>query len=437
MARFIGGRSVFTSVLGETLVLSANVTGVETVQLTEIDGTTVTTTNESIDASALTYGLDIVGNNGNNTLTGSAFADTFVAGAGDDRLFVDDLDTAVDGGDGTDTIVVGANTTFGLFAADGTTQQLQNVEAAELASGVTLTVQVSDVAGGAGVIGDVRGVDDGATETLVVIGEPLGGSFTANFSSAGLDLTLTDVVLNYQGGAGIDDVTGADFTADILSGGLGDDTLTVAANGGEDTLTGGDGADEFRVEANNSKRDIVVITDYELSTAAGEVDTLNVAASAVADIEALSTGAGGADTRVDFAPGAIVTRADGVTIESFEVSATGLVTLYDSNVARGTNDEVFVESDADVYALMEALTLLSNAATAYTFEYDFNQDGTADGQIVISDDTGAVGGHPRIEVLDLNSRIACFLKDGFDQPSIQCKNANRTSFIGLTNSDID
>lgn len=174
-----------------------------------------------------------------------------------------------------------------------------------------------------------------------------------------------------------------------MSGGLGDDTLTVALGGGEDTLTGGDGADTFEVTAADSTRDIVVITDYELSTgAAGTVDTIDVIDVTFATLSGVATV--GVDTRVDLAPGAIVTRADGVTIESFEVSANGLVTLYDSNLAVGTVDEVFAESDADVYAIMEALTLLGGAATAYTFEYDFNQDGTADGQILVSDDFAGV-----------------------------------------------
>jgi trimeric autotransporter adhesin len=375
---------VFTSVLGETLVLSANVTGVETVQITDAAGAATGTTSESIDASALTAGIALVGNDGANTLTGSAFADTFAAGAEDDRLIVDDLDTAVDGGAGTDTIVVAANTTFGILAADGTTQQLENVEEASLASGVTLTVDNTDVLGANNIV-TVTGVNDGATETLVVTGAVIGGSATLDFS--GGTITLTNVVLNYQGGAGTDDVTGADLTADILSGGLGNDTLTVAVNGGEDTLTGGDGADTFEVAAADSTRDIVVITDYEVFGTA-TVDTLDVVDTTVATLSGVATV--GVDTRVDLAPGAIVTRADGVTIESFEVSATGLVTLYNSNLAVGTIDEVYAQSDADIYAIMEALTLLSGAATAYTFEYDFNEDGTADGQIVVSDDFNGI-----------------------------------------------
>jgi Ca2+-binding RTX toxin-like protein len=376
---------VFTSVLGETLVLSANVTGVETVQITDSAGVATGTTAESIDASALTVGIALVGNDGANTLTGSAFADTFVAGAGDDRLVVDDLDTAVDGGAGTDTIVVAADTAFGLLAADGVTEQLTNVEAAELASGVTLTVDNSDVVA-AGTITAVTGVNDAATETLVVTGAAIGGSATLDFSGGAID--LTNVVLNYQGGAGIDKVTGADLTGDILSGGLGNDELTVVLNGGEDTLTGGDGNDKFTVSAADSTRDIVVVTDYEVFASVGTatVDTLDVVDTTVATL----SGVVGVDTRTDLGAGAVVTRTDGETIESFEVSATGLVTLYNSNLAVGTVDEVYAQSDADIYAIMEALTLLSAGATTYTFEYDFNTDGTPDGQIVISDDAGGI-----------------------------------------------
>jgi Ca2+-binding RTX toxin-like protein len=367
----------FTSVLGETLVLSANVTGVERVVIADTSLATTGTTNESIDASALTYGLTIAGNAGTNTLTGTAFVDEFDGTANGFYTFVVSDGDTVNSGTGVDTMIVNANATF-------TAARLDDVEIAQLASGVTLTVDFSDVIG-ANNIRTVTGVNDAATETLVVTGAAIGGSATLDFS--GIGINLTNVVLNYQGGAGTDNVIGADLRADILSGGLGDDTLTVALNGGEDTLTGGDGLDTFDVSAADSTRDIVVITDYEVFGTT-TVDTLTVTGGGT-NVAALSTIVG-IDTRVDLAPGAIVTRADGVTIESFEVSATGLVTLYNSNLAVGTIDEVYAESDADIYAIMEALTLLSAATTEYTFEYDFNDDGTADGQIVVSDDFAGV-----------------------------------------------
>ena len=58
--------------------------------------TTTATTALNLDASAAPNGLELVGNNGVNTLTGSAFADIIKSGNGVDTII---------GGDGADTIV--------------------------------------------------------------------------------------------------------------------------------------------------------------------------------------------------------------------------------------------------------------------------------------------------------------------------------------------
>ena len=271
---------VFTSSLGETLVLSANVTGVETVliELTGADAAAgvATDTNESIDASALTAGIALVGNAGDNTLTGSAFADTFDGTAGGDNTYVITDGDFVLGG-AADTIIVNENVTFGVLRADNLTEQLDSVETAQLASGVTLTVDASDVVATGGDLLTVTGVAaDGASETLVVTGAAIGSTVTADFSGGAATIVLSEVGLSYQGGAGVDVVTGADLTADVISGGRGDDTLTVILDGGSDTLTGGDGLDTFDVSLADSTTDIVVITDYEVAGTA-TVDTLTVA----------------------------------------------------------------------------------------------------------------------------------------------------------------
>jgi Ca2+-binding RTX toxin-like protein len=354
----------FNSVLGETLVLSANVTNVETAAIASSNGTATGTTAESINASALTAGIALVGNDGANTLTGSAFADSFVAGAGNDRMIVDDADTSVDGGTGADTMVVAANAGF-------TAAQLANVETASLSSGVALTVDHTDVLGADNLTTVSASGDAG---TLIVNGAALGVTATKDFSAG---FSLGNVTLDYRGGVGSDNVTGT-AAADILSGGFGTDVLNGA--GGNDTLTGNDGADSFIVAGNDSETNIVTITDFEVATAAGAVDTLTVVN---ATLNAASTAVGTARQDINDVP---VVRTDGLTIESFSVTATGEVTLFDSNTATATNNPVFAETAADVVALTEALHLNIGVANVITFGLDADGNGTAESTIVASTD---------------------------------------------------
>jgi Ca2+-binding RTX toxin-like protein len=350
----------FTSVLGETLVLSANVTGVETVQVTDALGSEAGLTAENIDASAVTAGLNILGNDGNNRITGTAFADTMDGNKGDDTYVVTNGDTVVEtAAEGTDTIIVTENATF---AAAG----LVSVEAAQLASGVTLTVDHSDVgAGPLEVLATITGVADDATETLVINGSTLVAA-TLDMSN----VTVTNVVVDYRGGVGVDTFTGT-AAADIISGGFGDDVLD--GNGGADIMSGGDGKDTFTIKGNDSATTIVTITDFEAELIGDGlvlIDKTLTATLARADLfDAL-------------------TLSSGDTVESFEVSATGVVTLYDESTAAGFGGTQTLNAvtDADVVALVEAILLNTATKGAYTFGLDANGDGTAESSIVFSSD---------------------------------------------------
>lgn len=216
----------------------------------------------------------------------------------------------------------------------------------------------------------VNGVNDAATETLIVNGAALGVIATKDFSG----LTLDNVTLDYRGGVGSDNVTGT-TAANIISGGFGVDILN--GGGGSDTLTGGEGSDTFTVEGNDSETNIVVITDFE-ATAAG--DTLNLVNST---INAASVAVGVNRQDID---GGAVTRTDGLTVESFSVTATGEVTLFDSNTALGTTTAVFAQTAADVVALTEALHLNIGASNVITFGLDADANGTAESTIVASTD---------------------------------------------------
>ena len=349
----------FNSVLGETLVLSANVTGVETVNVATSDGTATGTTNENVDASAVTAGIAINGNDGDNRITGSAFADTLDGNDGDDTYVVTNGDTIVEtAAEGTDVMILAESATF---AAAG----LEAVDTALIGSGMTLTVDHSDVAGADDLL-TITGVADGATETLVITGSTLGNAATLDVSG----VAITNVIVDYRGGADIDTFTGT-AAADIISGGFGADVID--GNGGADTISGGDGFDTFTIAGNDSATTIVTITDYEVGDATPDADTLDI-------VDATLTAA----TRADLF--SAVTLSSGQTVESIEVSATGVVTFYDENVALAGTQELFAITDADVVALSEALLLNLATAGAYTFGLDADANGTAESSIVLSSD---------------------------------------------------
>ena len=87
----------------QTLTLFVGDTGVEYVSIgtgVAFNPVTTGTTALSINASAVQNGLTIVGNNGVNTLTGTAYSDVIVGNAGNDVL---------NGGIGADTLNAGTN----------------------------------------------------------------------------------------------------------------------------------------------------------------------------------------------------------------------------------------------------------------------------------------------------------------------------------------
>lgn len=104
---------------GDTLTVGANVTHIEEVDI--VDPNTFLSSGtlaENVDASAAPNGLTIVGNDGANTITGTAFNDTIIGGAGTDTVVYSQTLSASDfsynavtnqwtvtaGSDGTDTL---------------------------------------------------------------------------------------------------------------------------------------------------------------------------------------------------------------------------------------------------------------------------------------------------------------------------------------------
>jgi Ca2+-binding RTX toxin-like protein len=372
-----GGTDVirYTAGDGGTLTLQAAVTGVEEVEISDAAGGNAGVTTESINASALTAGITLTGNDGANTLTGTAFADNFAAGGGNDTIVADGADT-VDGGAGTDVMTLAADATF-------TDARLSNVETITLASDVDVTLDYRDTAafqGGTGAVSSVTGVSGGAVENLNVVGSTSAGVVINNIFTG---VTTTNATLNYQGGSDAEYVR-ATGSSDVVLGGGGADTISGEA--GADVLTGGSGSDTFMVANTYSTTQFDTVTDFtagDTTVANSQADFVNVtSANLVA----------GAVAQTNF--GSAVTRTDGVTIQSFSIAIGGTVSLFDENVGTGTT-EVFAETAADVLAVANALVNQQPNQTV-VFRLDSDGNGVADSSVVVSEHADGV------EIIQLN-----------------------------------
>jgi Ca2+-binding RTX toxin-like protein len=183
-------RFTSTGSSGNNLVLRAGV-AVERVVLGDAAGNTSGTTDLWVDARAVDNPLEIVGNNGNNRITGTADADTLLGGGGFDLFFVNApgdhaAGEVIDGGAGLDEIAL-SNTAPATFVLQAST----SVEFIRFTS-------------------------------------------PANVGESNIDGSALAAGVSFQGTNG----------ANRITGGSGNDV--IAGLGGDDTLLGGDGDDAFQ-----------------------------------------------------------------------------------------------------------------------------------------------------------------------------------------------
>ncbi|WP_407156418.1 hypothetical protein [Bradyrhizobium sp. STM 3557] len=415
----------------DTLVLAAS-GGITAINLgvsagsDQTTGDSVTVANfEYVNASALSTGITITGSSGANIITGGSGADiidgaggadTIAAGAGNDTVTYRGSETSIDGGSGTNTLVLATATTVNLSVADQTTidvttvTNFQNVDASALSTGVAITGTSSantitggsggdsiDGGGGADVLSGGAGDDaisyygaessiDGGTGNNTLV---LRAAVTVNLANA--DVTTSDgiTVTNFVnvdasalgaavtltgssgantivGGAGNDTIDGGGG-ADIINAGGGNDTVTY--RGTESSIDGGSGTDTLTFAASGSVSAInltagdqttgdgVVVANFENVNAGIFTTALTVTGSSSANT--ITTGSGN-DT-IDGGGGADVISAG---------SGNDTVSYYgtETSVDGGTGTNTLIMNTSAVLNLANANQLSFGAGTISNFQ---------------------------------------------------------------------
>lgn len=184
----------------DTLSLSADYDYSDDADLTNVENIVLDETGLSLDLSGQSESFVVTGDEGNDTIVSGNGNDTIDSGAGEDLIRDAGVNDVINGGDGTDTLILSAN-----YDYDVTDDELSNVENIVLAD-TGLSVDLS-----------------AQTEGFVVTG---GAGNDSIFGGSGND--------TISGGNGNDTLNGGEG-ADSITGGLGNDTVNwnVAETGFE------------------------------------------------------------------------------------------------------------------------------------------------------------------------------------------------------------
>lgn len=203
----------------------------------------------NVIATSNNVGSQLWGMDGDDTLYGGQFAGALYGGNGSDRLYGGNW---VDGGEGTDTLVV-------TGVVNLTSGSISSIEALEFTSGSALTITATQfntglaantaISGTGSLVINVDAPDIELYLTQLTFAAGSNVAVTVN-GSAGDDIVkgVVSVSNTLNGGDGWDFLRGG-LLADVINGGDGNDK--ISGFGGADILTGGSGADQFRLLSRN------------------------------------------------------------------------------------------------------------------------------------------------------------------------------------------
>ncbi len=364
---------------------------------------------DTIDATGSRAGFSYTSNGGDDTVLGSAYADTIAAsGTGNVRFEGRDGDDTIAGGTGVDT----------LLAGTGTNAITASFADARVEGGST---QDTWTLGGTGTglnFGADGKLSQATGANLIAISTKPGDTITVNFGTSGDAIavanTTANLTLNASGGN--DTITVTNHTGALtIDAGANSNTATIANVAGNVTVTGG------------TSSDTVTVSDITgtLSIAAGD----GTNAIAVSDVSGatISTGGSGNDTATfsmiggtltatlgngtnkltasDLAGAATVTGGTGIDtvtanrVAAITVNADAGNDVLAVSAATGTvsidsgagNDQIALESlsGATSISLADGNDAVSAAAVSGKFELD---SGTGDNAIQLQSLTGGARG---------------------------------------------
>lgn len=408
-----------TGVISLTLGATAQAAGINRINLS---ANTDRATDDTVNVSAFTSGVSIVGSAGADVLTGGSGNDTFIASTA--ALLI--ADTIV-GGDGTDTLLISDLATTPIPGNISDTQSFANISGVEVLSGVATstattydldstiyaagirTVNLSMVTATTGNQIDVAELLDSA-QGVTLIGSSTGattltggsGNDTITGGSAGDTITggAGNDVINAGDGANTITNTGANGSDSITTGSgadtitLGTGSATVVAGGGVDTITagtggatitGGTGADAIALDAAATATQTIV---FGASASANGVDTVTIFTDS-------ATVTGGGIHKLDFTAflgsGYSIVGNNGVSSAVTKVANTGTadvniagkVVVLDATalLATLTTTQIFnlIDGAGDAFAMAsgKSVVIADNSVDTQIFYIDAALDGVS------------------------------------------------------------
>ncbi|MGE5505204.1 MAG: cadherin-like domain-containing protein, partial [Actinomycetota bacterium] len=425
-ANFSGYSGVTTLVFdsgsgGASAVLGANA---QSDGIVVVDAS-ATATGVSVDASAMTVPVFMMGGTGNDVLTGGSGADTFVGSTGADTLA---------GGVGADTFVytnpaqspdsMASRDTLADFATGTDHVRISltgaTVDVSSFASVGSYNSGQTTLAGG-GVVGDgfYASFDQalyiyvtGTTTDIVADGGYVIGS--ANAINAG------DLQFVITGTGGNDTLVGG-IGNDTISGGAGNDTIT--GGGGSDVLTGGAGNTDFRMTTGAlaastidgvSGADRLVLTDAGTLTDAAFANVHNVAGGLVlANGDAVTLGA----------------NAMAAGIATVDASATTGAVLIDAHLTT-SNVTAMAGSGIDTFISGTGVDhVLAGGA-------DWTHTNAVAGEMLFTAPTALMAGAPTLTGDSLSAGSMLVLTDAGTLTDAAFANTTYMSTLGIHDGDV-